>query len=204
MTSALYHLTHIHNLPGIAKRGLLCRKRIQAQGLRYIDLSDPRCQARRTRKYVEGTALNLQDYVPLFLNPRNRMLYRLQRTLEERNQRGQLAILEISFNPAIWSTSLIADGIASSASTQLFRATDFRVVEAIDWQGIKDKSWTKASTEEGRKTMAEVLVHDSLKQCHIKKVWIQSRSARWILAESLSPADISCCHIDTDNHLFFS
>jgi hypothetical protein len=203
MKTTLYHLTHIQNLPGIAKRGLLCRKRIQAQGVPYLDLSDPSCQARRTHKYLGGTALDLQGYVPLFLNPRNPMLYRLLRTLEEWGEAGYLAILEISFQPASWATSLIADGIASSGETQLFHARDPRVVDALDWNVIQEDSWAKLPRNERRKTMAEVLVRGGLKQRHIKKVWVQQPSALQILAGELSPSDLSCCQVDSQNTLFY-
>lgn len=203
MTASLYHLTHIQNLPGIESRGLLCRQRIREQKVPYLDLSEPSCQARRTHRYLEGSPLNLQGYVPLFLNPRNPMLYRLLRSLEERGQAGQLAILEISFDPASWTTSLIADGIASSGVTQLFHAKDPRVVEALDWNVIQEGSWSQLPRKERRKTMAEVLVRGGLKQRHIKKVWVQQPSTLQTLAGQLSSTALSCCQVDSQNTLFY-
>jgi hypothetical protein len=41
MIPKLFHLTHINNVPGIAQRGLLCRKRIHSSAIPYADISSP-------------------------------------------------------------------------------------------------------------------------------------------------------------------
>lgn len=199
----LFHLTHLDNVSGIAQHGLLCRKRIQSEALPYVDLSDPGCQERRTHRQVAEAVVDLHRYVPLFLNPRNPMLYRLLCSLREQGHNGELAILEISAEPAQWQASLLADGIASSAGTQLFHASDPAVDQALDWSAIRCSSWGDASKDMRRKTMAEVLVNGTLAPRHIHKVWVQEPSALQTLAQRLSPADLAHCRIDERQDLFY-
>ncbi|MBE9154220.1 DUF4433 domain-containing protein [Cyanobium sp. LEGE 06113] len=200
----LFHLTHLDNVPGIARRGLLSRKRIDAQALPYVDLSDPGCQARRTHRRVDASDVDLHRYVQLFLNPRNPMLYRLLCTLREHGHSGELAILEISGEPAQWHASLVADGIASSSDTRLFNADDPAAFQALDWQAIHCSSWHDAARDQRRRTMAVVLVNGSLAPRHIRKVWLQKPSALRTLARQLNPADLAHCQVDDDQELFFS
>lgn len=200
----LFHLTHLSNVPGIAQRGLLCRKRIHSEGLPYVDLSEPSCQARRSHRQIGEQSLDLHRYVPLFLNPRNPMLFRLLRSLQESGHDGELAILEISGAPADWHSSLLADGIASSADTQLFHATDPDAEQALDWWAIRCSSWGDAPKDVRRKTMAEVLVNGTLAPRHIHKVWVQKPSALHTLAQRLSSADLAHCQVDDHQDLFYA
>lgn len=204
MPRKLFHLTHLDNVPGIARRGLLCRTRIDAQALPYVDLSDPGCQARRTHRRVDAAEVDLHRYVPLFLNPRNPMLFRLLRTLQESGHGGELAILEISGEPARWHASLVADGIASSGETRLFHADDPAADQALNGQAVHCSSWNDAPPDVRRRTMAEVLVNGSLAPRHIHKVWVQQPSALQALASRLSPADLAHCQVDERQELFYA
>lgn len=203
MIPHLFHITHLDNLPGITQRGLLCRRRIESQGLPYVDLSDPACQARRTHRHLDAGEVDLHRYVPLFINPRNPMLFRLIRTLQESGHDGELAILEISPDPARWQASLLADGIASSMDTHLFHATDPGASDALDWDAIHCSSWNDAPRSVRRRTMAEVLVHGSLAPRHIRKVWLQKPSALRALAQKLASSDLAHCCVDDEKELFF-
>jgi hypothetical protein len=200
----LFHLTHLDNVPGIAQRGLLCRKRIHREGIPYVDLSDPSCQSRRTDRLLNERHLDLHHFVPLFLNPRNPMLFRLIRSLQECGQEGELAILEISGQPAQWQSSLLADGIASSADTRLFCCADPVLEDALDWSAIRNPDWPDAPRQGKRKTMAEVLVNGALAPRHIHKVWVQKPSALHTLAQCLSPADLAHCRVDAHQELFYA
>jgi hypothetical protein len=200
----LFHLTHLHNVPGIAQRGLLSRTRIDSEALPYVDLSDPSCQARRTNRKLGEQCVDLHRYVPLFLNPRNPMLYRLLCHLNESGHAGELAILEISGEPSHWHTSLVADGIASSNHTQLIHAGNAATEDALDWCAIHCSSWADAPRDVRRKTMAEVLVNGTLAPRHIRKVWVQQPAALKSLAGQLAPADLAHCQVDHRNDLFYA
>ena len=202
MVTSLFHITHLANVPGIAQRGLLCRHRILAAGMTYVDLSDPECQSRRRHRHVAGRSVNLHDYVPLFFNPRNTMLYRLWRTQCERGQNGCLAILEISAEPAAWQGSLLSDGIASSDHSNLYRAVDPVGRAALDWQAIRKPEWYGESRDQRRRRMAEVLVSGSLSARHIRKVWVQHPLALQRLAPQLPGSLLASCQVDDAHNLF--
>lgn len=204
MLTKLFHITHLNNVPGIAKHGLLCRKRIHNEAIPYVDISEPSCQARRTQRQVGSQKVDLHEYVPLFLNPRNPMLFRVLRSLRESGYNDELAILEITGEPAQWHASLVADGIASSTDTQIFHVQDPDSDQAIDWSAIRCSSWADAPRNVRRKTMAEILVSGKLAPRHIRKVWVQKPSALQALAARLSPAALSCCQVDYRCDLFYA
>ena len=203
MLSRLFHITHRDNVPGILERGLLCRHRIEARGIPYIDLSDPACQRRRTQRRVADTEVDLHSYVPLFVNPQNAMLFRLWRSLRQSGQDGVLVILELTGDAADWQASLLADGIASSSWTRLFRASDPSGRQAFDWRALQDSRWPPRTPEDKRRRMAEVLVSGSLSRRHIRKVWLQNPCALQSLQARMLHDARSACQVDTQGELFF-
>lgn len=54
----LYHITHLSNMPSIMERGLLPRKALQNNGVRFTDIADPDIISKR-EKYKEA----LSNYV---------------------------------------------------------------------------------------------------------------------------------------------
>jgi hypothetical protein len=203
MITSLFHITHINNLPGILSRGLLCRQQMQDHGMPYQDLSDPGCQSRRTCRKVGAAVVNLHDYVPLFINPHNPMLYRLEKTQQELGRDGSLAILELSADPTHCPASLVSDGIASSSATHLFYATDPAAWEALDWTALRCRSWVDAPQGTGRRLMAEVLVPGLVERLHIRKVWLQNQAKLPPAAERLAQAGTPACQVDRQRQLFF-
>ncbi|MCP9928836.1 DUF4433 domain-containing protein [Cyanobium sp. CH-040] len=206
MIDSLFHITHLDNVPGILSEGLLCRNRIEEINLPYLDLSDAACQARRSCRYFDGHSIDLHDYVPLFIEPRNAMLYRLQKTLTEAGTADQLAILEVSPDPIRWRASLLADGIASSPSTSLFHARDPEAWDALDWDAIDCRSWMDQPDPQAAKRhkMAEVMVDDLLARHHIRKVWLRTPSAATSLRAKLGEDKLPEMVVDQDRSLFFS
>lgn len=205
MIDRLFHITHLDNVAGILSRGLLCRNRIEDLHVPYMDLSDADCQARRTCRDLDGRNVDLHDYVPLFIEPRNAMLYRLQRALGESGAADELAILEVSADAAQWGASLLADGIASSPVTQIFRARDAAGWEALDWDALRCRSWLDQPDPQAakRRRMAEVMVNSHLQRRHIQKVWLKSPSALEGLRSRLTVGSVPEAAVDQERRLFF-
>jgi hypothetical protein len=132
------------------------------------------------------------------------MLFRLIRDLQEQGHDGALSILEISGEPAHWQASLLADGIASSADTRLFRSSDPALDDTLNWPAIRNPDWADAPRDKKRKTMAEVLVNGTLASRYIHKVWVQRPSALQTLAQRLSHADLVHCQVDYRQELFYA
>lgn len=203
MVPRLFHITHLDNVPGILERGLLSRHWIKARGIPYIDLSDPACQRRRTQRMVADTTVDLHSYVPLFVNPRNAMLFRLWRSLSQRGEDGRLVILELSGEAADWKASLLADGIASSSLTRLFRSFDPQGRQALDWCSLQQSRWPAETSEDRRRRMAEVLVSGSLSRRHIRKVWLQHPSGLQALQARMNGISQDDFQVDAQGELFF-
>lgn len=206
MIDSLFHITHLDNVAGILRKGLLCRNRIETLHLPYLDLSDASCQARRSSRDLGGHTVDLHNYVPLFIEPRNAMLYRLEKTLAECGGEDDLVILEFSSNPAQWRASLLSDGIASSPATHLFHATDPGGWEALDWDAIRSRSWMDQPNPQvaKRHKMAEVLVHGTLAGRHIKQIWVKSPAALQALRAKVGGENLPTATVADDGSLFFS
>ncbi|MGB5134454.1 MAG: DUF4433 domain-containing protein [Prochlorococcaceae cyanobacterium] len=206
MIASLFHITHLDNVTGILRNGLLCRNRIETLHLPYLDLSDAACQARRSCRVLDGHTVDLHDYVPLFIEPRNAMLYRLEKTLASCGDEDDLVILEFSGNPAQWHASLLSDGIASSPATHLFHATDPGGWEALDWDAIRCRTWKNQPDPQlaKRHKMAEVLVHGTLAGRHIKRIWVKSTAALQALRAKVGGEHLPAAAVANDGSLFFS
>lgn len=205
MIDHLFHITHLDNVPGILRRGLLCRNRIEDLQVPYMDLSDAECQERRSCRDLDGRSVDLHDYVPLFIEPRNAMLYRLQRSLSESGTADELAILQVSAAAAQWGASLLADGIASSPVSQIFHARDAAGWESLDWEAIRCRCWLDQPDPQAakRRRMAEVMVSSHLQQRHIHKVWLKSPSAMEGLRARLKEVSVPEAAVDQERRLFF-
>ena len=206
MIPNLFHITHRDNIPGILRRGLLCRNRIETLHLPYLDLSDSECQSRRSCRDLDGGVLDLHDYVPLFIEPRNAMLYRLEKALGEHGDPDGLTILEVSGTAADWRASLLADGIASSPASHLFHADDPEGWEALDWDAIRCRNWKDQPDPKAakRRKMAEVMVSGSLSSRHISKIWLKAPTALWAIHAKLAQVDLPPLAVDQDRRFFFS
>ena len=94
MFEKLYYIVPISNLNGIFKYGkVFSRNNAKKEGLIIEDPSDKDVQKRRANKVIYETCRNsftLHDYVNLYINPRNAMLYRYLKT------KKKIAILEFS------------------------------------------------------------------------------------------------------------
>lgn len=147
----LHFLTPIENLASILEHGLLSRTTMLGSGVPFVDISNHEVQQLRSRPDpIFGRPIH--DYVPLFLNPRNPMLY------FHRARQNRLVILRI--DPAIVETEdvLFCDGNAAASRTQFstepeILAGALEVLEAGYWSGLADGT---------RRRMAEVLIPDSI------------------------------------------
>ena len=73
--NSLWHMTHIRNVPSIMRNGLLAHQSPKLQLMNLVDISDPDVQRWRT-KVDPHFSRSLHEYVPLYINPRNPMLFR--------------------------------------------------------------------------------------------------------------------------------
>ncbi len=70
----LYHMTHKDNLENILRYGLKSHNEAKKENLNKVDISDNQVNDRRSRKEPIFNR-SIHDYVPLYFNPKNPMLF---------------------------------------------------------------------------------------------------------------------------------
>lgn len=76
----IVHITHIHNLPGIIRDGLLCCAGLRTSDIAYVDSANAEIQNRRATCPVPVSPGGMvHDYVPFYFHARSPMLYVISR-----------------------------------------------------------------------------------------------------------------------------
>jgi len=182
----LYHFTHVNNLRGICEHGLLSQREMAQRGLRAIDISDPDVQRWRDREEpVFGCPIH--EYVPLYLNPKNAMLYK------RRELRMDLVILAVPLAKVQKHVYIFTDGNAASGSTVFSldiaaSKTSDAVLKAVYWSELPDGK---------RRRCAEVLVHGQVPVTDIAHAYCRCKTT-YAAAQS-----ILHCPVTIDPSLFY-
>ncbi len=151
LLSSFYHLTHRNNLRSIFERGIISLSQIKSLGLAQQDISDH--QVQRWRENVEPCyKRRIHDYVPLYINPRNPMLY-VKREIQQ-----QLVILVIDKKILSYFDHIYTDGNAASRDTIFSYGPSvleksMGILEAHFWHDVPDGK---------RRRCAELLVYPSI------------------------------------------
>ncbi|WP_415035156.1 DUF4433 domain-containing protein [Azonexus sp.] len=152
-----YHITHKNNVEGIMHHGILSHSTVRDRcDIDAIDISDPEVQRHRSLLETEYYR-PIHDYAPLYINPRNPMLYR-QRELQR-----HIVILKISSGILSDNQHVFCDGNAASRDTK-FSVTPEIIYSALDalnagyWNNVPDGK---------RRRCAEVLIYPHVSPVHI-------------------------------------
>ena len=148
MWSYFYHMTHYRNLAGIFQEGILSWTVAHSRGLTQTDISDPSVQRRRNRLDPVYNR-SIHDYAPLYINPKNAMLY-VKRKLQH-----ELIILKVSADVLCQHQYVISDGNAASRTTQF--SVDRQITAASD-VALRATYWNEVPDGKRRRS-AEVLVY---------------------------------------------
>ena len=152
-----FYITHLENLASIRANGLLSHNVMVARKIIHVDISDPGAQ--RWRDRLEPVFHRpIHDYVPLYINPRNPMLY-LRRELHQ-----ELTIIKISSSIVDACSHVYTDGNAASKLTAF--ASD-RTVVLNSIPALTGNSWTDFS--DGKRRMcSEVLIYPSIQPMYLE------------------------------------
>lgn len=152
-----FYIAHLKNLASIRASGLLSHNAMIARGIIHVDIADPGAQRWRDRpEPVFGRSIH--DYVPLYINPRNPMLYR------RREWHRELTIIKISASIIQAYSHVYTDGNAASKTTAF--ASNRTVVEK-SIPALTSNSW--ADFPDGKRQMcAEVLVFPSVQSMYLE------------------------------------
>lgn len=169
MEFGLFHMTHINNLKNILANGLYSH----SQMTDYVDISNQDVNVRRARQ-ESFHKLKLHDYVPLYFNPRNAMLYQRQK-----DYRSELAILEIDKKVILNDYTLFSKGNAARADSQI--EASLLKVKDFPWSNIYSKTWSNnGEVDEAQKSlmMSECLIRDHIPSEYILQIHCLSESVR--------------------------
>ena len=175
-----YHLTHVSNLRSIMARGIFSHTKVRRDRIGHRDISDPAVQCWRSRaEPVYGHAVH--DYAPLYLTPKNPMLY------TRRAMQDEIVILCVATSVLDDTVHLFTDGNAASRDTQFSNNSAvlrnaMRALKALRWSDLPDGR---------RHRCAEVLVHEHVAPHFVEKIVCSNqRLARHIQATLALQADV--------------
>lgn len=158
-----YHMTHFDNLESILLNGLMSHKLVYANKLIKIDISNQAIQNERDR--IESVfGRNIQDYVPLYINPQNPMMD----SERVKNYSSNILLLEVIPHILVQEkNTLFSDGNAAHQQTNFYHNQN--ELENINWQLLQDGKWIKG-TESQRVMCSEVLVPKCVEVFYINRI----------------------------------
>ena len=185
---AIYHFTHIENLPGILRAGQLdCHRRSDCK----VDIANEDIKAHRMTKRVPvepgGTVC---DYVPFYFAPRSPMLYKKQCDGIQREDIVYL-VAETERVLAGGCRAVVTDGNARAGRTEF--ETPANIETFVDWPLMRQRYWSN-TPEDGdrvRRRQAEFLAYQAVSLMLIDRLVVATDQVRSqvggvLLAEAVS------------------
>lgn len=160
----LYHMTHKTNLETILQFGLKSHNDARENDLMQNDIANRDVNDRRSR--IEPIYnRSLHDYVPLYFNPKNSMLF------VRKNIQNDIIILAIDRTLVYSENTIFTDGNAANRPTRFFK--NINDLNQINWKCIRAEFWN--DFEDGkRERMAEILVYPEVPVKCIQKIYCNS------------------------------
>ena len=162
----LYHITNLQNLGHILEYGLLSHKKAHSRINRYLfgltvsNISDSDVQdIRRTKKLNNKS---LQEYVCLYFNPRNPMLFKIK------DQQEELIILAIDHLLLLEQDVYFSDGNAAAQTTKFYN--NLSQLKQVNWEIVGSSFWSD-QVDGKRIKCSEVLVPFTIAVERIQKVF---------------------------------
>lgn len=188
----LFHMTHKSNIANIFNNGLLSHNNAYNNKLNQTDIADSQVNSRRTRREpVFG--MSIHDYVPLYFNPKNPMLFK------RREMQDEIVILALDRNLIYQSTSLFTDGNAASKDTKFFN--ELKNLNQLNWQCLNNEFWN--DYPDGKRIKcAEVLVYSKIEYESIRKIFTRNKATKQFV-EQKDPMPFGI-PVEVTNSFYFS
>ncbi len=189
MPQNFYYICHVSNIESILENGIFARAQIEEEEIKHTDIHNPQVLARRDKEVPSGK--NLREYVNLYFQARNAMLYRLIHNFG----REDIVVLSIKSSVIELEGSYFTDRNAATHAAEFY--SDIKKLNRIDKKILKNEYWTD-SDDTKQKMMAEVLVADKISPDNIIAIYLlQKNDTIKKLAESKS------IPVVTEPHMFF-
>lgn len=192
----LYYICSIENLNSIFIHGLLSKNRMQEQGIQFKDISNEDVQMKRNAILIGGK-YKLHDYVNLYFDARNPMMY----TLHCHEKTKGLCVLCIDPIVLEIDSTIVTDGNAASELT--YKSDSIHGLDEIDFVRVFQRNWTSKNNiveyhENKRIKCSEVLVNNVIPSKLIKKIYVSNIDDKIIIDKTY--LDIP---IEVNKDLFF-
>lgn len=184
------HMTHIDNLSSILKYGLLPHN----NKYKKVDISNQEVNSRRNKiEPIYGR--NLHDYVPLYFNIRNAMLYRNQKMFDD-----NIIILIFHRDLLFLENSIFTNGNAALDDVWYSNEIEDLLHKEWDWDKIWSRSWYNYGDDVKRSMMAELLIYEKLELTKLIDIYCLSVDAKKYIEKNYN---INTCKVSINSHEFF-
>ena len=167
----LHYITPISNVNSILSRGILSHRR--AGNIQHNSVAMQEIQERRAKKVVPG-GRPLHDYVNLYINARNKMLYKVK------DQHADLCILRMNPDVLDLPGVVVVDRNASSNYARF--APSPSGLQNVDSALVFAEYWTHpnpiAEWRHGSIMCAEVLVPDRVDPSFIMRAYVSCSDSK--------------------------
>jgi hypothetical protein len=172
----VFHMTEVSNLKNILQYGLLSHNEAHSKGFNKTDIALQDVNQRRANKRpIHG--ISLHDYVPMYFNPKNPMLYRRKQIQDN------IVILAIDRRVIYQNKSIFSDGNAASDATKFYNKLSDLV--RLNWQCIRNEYWNDY-VDGKRIKCAETLTHPKIPVKYVKKIHCNSIQTKNIVDKMVS------------------
>lgn len=174
----VYHMTEVSNLRNILQYGLLSHNEAHTKGFNKTDIALHDVNQRRAnKKPIHG--ISLHDYVPMYFNPKNPMLFR------RKEIQDNIVILAIDRRVVYQDKSIFSDGNAASDATKFY--SNLSDLGRLDWKCIRNEYWDNY-VDGKRIKCAETLTHPKIPMKYVKKIHCNSIQTKNIV-DKIVPAE---------------
>ncbi|MFV0471850.1 MAG: DarT ssDNA thymidine ADP-ribosyltransferase family protein [Paludibacteraceae bacterium] len=188
----LYHMTHKSNLQNILQNGLLSHNQARNGRLTQVDIADNQVNDRRSRNEPIYQR-SIHDYVPLYFNPKNPMLYR------RGNIQNDIIILAIDRSLLYQPNTVFTNGNAAAGATSFYSNPDD--LTNLNWACINAEYWNDI-VDGKRIKCSEVLVYPSIPTTAIKKILCNNQQTKQFVESGL--INHTTIGVEIKSNLYFS
>jgi len=168
----LYYITHIDNISSILEKGILSHKKIMEENIKFTPIYDADIVAtRKEKKVIEGK--NLWDFVNLYFQPRNAMLYRV--VFFGNVNKEDIIIIGLKSSILENKNIFITTGNAANPQTEFISSNVSNIKEYLkNIREKTDKEWWLSTDGSKREMMAECLIPEKVSPKYISEIYVSN------------------------------
>lgn len=196
--SELHYIVHADNLVSIESEGLLCHNETDRRGIEATSVANTSVQSRRAGMTVADRPLH--DYVNLYFNARNLMMYTvLSFDTIPPALHDELCILSLDASVLDMEGAIIADGNAAADLTRYHSSPEG--LNHLKREHVYAKRWHDPEEHAERRVavMSELLVPDSIPPDYIEGAYVCCETAEDAIGDATDDIPLT-----VNRHVFFN